>query len=330
MAKTPLSALKRLRKWRGVIFSLLVFLLVFVVVLLFWGVQIGWLVLPLAAWAAVLILRPGQSDAKRAVLFMTGSALMLTLAVEIVVLRGDIGRMNTVFKFYLQAWTLFAISAGSALVWLYPIVERQWPSRWRRGWMIVLSGLVFGAALFPLLGGLDKITDRMTDLAPHTLDGMAFMEYASYNDVGNEYTLAEDYRAIRWIQEHIQGSPVIVEGNTPEYRWGSRYTIYTGLPGVVGWNWHQRQQRALLPSNRVTDRVDAIGWFYNTVDPNEAVKFLRTYDVRYIIVGKLERANYNLQGLAKFEEYEGVYWVRIYRDGDTSIYSVIQSSSEQE
>lgn len=330
MAKTPLSALKRLRKWRGVIFSLLVLLLVFVSVLLFWGVQIGWLVLPLAAWAAVLILRPGQSDAKRAVLFMTGSALVLTLAVEIVVLRGDIGRMNTVFKFYLQAWTLFAISAGSALVWLYPVVERQWSSRWRRGWLTVLSGLVFGAALFPLLGGLDKITDRMTDLAPHTLDGMAFMEYASYNDAGNEYTLAEDYRAIRWMQDHIQGSPVIVEGNTPEYRWGSRYSIYTGLPGVVGWNWHQRQQRALLPSNRVTDRVDAIGWFYNTLDPNEAVKFLRTYDVRYIIVGKLERANYNLQGLAKFEEYEGIYWVRIYQDGDTSIYAVIQPSSEQE
>ncbi|MEJ5203191.1 MAG: DUF2298 domain-containing protein, partial [Anaerolineales bacterium] len=330
MAKTPVSALNKLRKWRGLIFSLLLLLLVFVFALLFWGVQIGWLVLPLAAWSAILILRPGQSDAKRAVLFMTGSALTLTLAVEVVVLRGDIGRMNTVFKFYLQAWTLLAISAGSALIWLYPAVERQWSSGWRRGWTAALTGLIFGAALFPLFGGMDKITDRMTDLAPHTLDGMAFMQYASYNDTGNEYTLAEDYRAIRWVQENIKGSPVIVEGNTPEYRWGSRFTIYTGLPGVVGWNWHQRQQRAILPSTRVTDRVDAIGWFYNTADPNEAVKFLRTYDVRYIIVGKLERANYNVQGLAKFEEYDGIYWKTVYRDGDTAIYEVIQPSSEQE
>ena len=36
--------------------------------------------------------------------------LALTLAVEVVVLRGDVDRMNTVFKFYLEAWTMFSIA----------------------------------------------------------------------------------------------------------------------------------------------------------------------------------------------------------------------------
>ena len=73
---------------------------------------------------------------------------------------------------------------------------------------------------------------------------MAYMYYAQYDYNGQRLVLNEDYRAIRWMQDHIKGSPVIVEANCPEYRWCTRFTIYTGLPGVVGWNFHQRQQRA--------------------------------------------------------------------------------------
>jgi uncharacterized membrane protein len=79
-------------------------------------VAIAWLVLPLAAWAGVLLLRPGQLDVKRFVLFLVGAGLTLTLVVEIVVFVGDVGRMNTVFKLYLEVWTLFAISAAASSV----------------------------------------------------------------------------------------------------------------------------------------------------------------------------------------------------------------------
>ncbi len=77
---------------------------------------------------------------------------------------------------------------------------------------------------------------------------------------------------------------MIVEANCPEYHWCTRFTIYTGLPGVVGWNWHQRQQRTLTPQ-LVEERVSEIDTFYTTTDVEAAERFLKEYNVKYIIVG---------------------------------------------
>ncbi len=325
LSKTPVSALNRLRPYRMhlIIFSLAYLALA---VVLSFSIPIAWLVLLLALWAAVLIFRPGQPDAKRAVLVMIGLALVLTLAVEVVVLRGDVDRMNTVFKFYLQAWTLFSIGAAAALWWLLPAAAPLWTINWRRAWLTAASLLVFGAALFPLFGGTDKIRDRMSVDAPHTLDGMTYMATSFYSDPNGGVTLdlSPDYRAILWMQENVKGSPVIVEANTPEYRWGSRFTIYTGLPGVVGWNWHQRQQRGVANADWVQQRVDEITNFYQTTDLQVAEHFLDIYNVKYIIVGSLEQLYYPGPGLAKFTAQDGILWKAVYRDINTVVYEVIK------
>jgi uncharacterized membrane protein len=288
------------------------------------GIQIAWVALPLAAWACVLLLRPHQSDAKRAVLFMVGTGLILTLVVEIVVLRGDIGRMNTVFKFYMQSWTLFGISAAAAFGWTL-VSLGQWRFSWRLVWQFALVCLVGSAALYPWMASVAKVKDRMALDAPHTLDGMAYMQYARYDDQGMTMDLSQDYRAIRWLQENVKGSPVIVEGNVPEYRWGTRYTVYTGLPGVVGWNWHQRQQRAAASTVWVEDRVAEVGAFYLSENVDEARRFLNKYDVSYIIVGQLERAYYTGAGLLKFAAMEGSVLKVAYQNADTTIYEVIKN-----
>ena len=323
MKSTPMSSLVKLRPYQGLIGILSVLWFAIVVYLtLILKVEIAWLVLLLATWAAILIFRPGQPDAKRAVLFLTGTALMLTLFVELFVLVGDLGRMNTVFKFYFQAWTLLALSAAAGLGWLLQALP-VWKYTWRLSWQTAAALLVEGAALFTIAGGLDKIRDRIAPNAPHTLDGIAFMPYATYSDPSLAvFQLAEDYNVIRWLQNNVQGSPVIVEGNTPEYRWGSRFTIYTGLPGVVGWNWHERQQRAVLPETVVTDRIADIATFYTTIDQQTALNFLRKYNVQYIIVGQLERAYYPGPGLDKFSQWNGSLWQQVYQFGTTTVYKV--------
>jgi YYY domain-containing protein len=354
MANTPLVSLRKIEKHMGLIISVaaILFLICLLVSVKIPGIEnirllnklpIGrgaalvWIILPLAAWAGLLLLRPGMPDVKRLVLFWVGTGLLITLMVEMVVVRGDIGRMNTVFKFYLQVWALFALSAATALGCLLEPI-RQWLPGWRISFRVAFSFLVISAALFTLYGSIAKIKDRWVPTAPHTLDGMAYIPFATYyedypkvnentpdNQAGVNMDLSQDYRAICWMQANIQGSPVIVEANSRNlYRWYSRFSIYTGLPGVVGWEWHEQQQRATNPPQWVTKRITDIDLFYKTVDTDVTKQFLNLYQVRYIVVGQLEQVTYPGPGLDKFPAFNGILWNEVYRDENTVIYEVIK------
>jgi len=272
-------------------------------------------------WALLLILRSTQGDSERFVLFLVGTGLLLTLFVELFVLRGDIGRMNTVFKFYLQAWVMLAISSAYGLVWLIKHLRTRSDTQLIRIWTLITVLLFSCVAIYPIFASIEKIDDRIANNIPLTIDGMDYMKYSTYFDENTNMDLSEDYYAIQWIQDHVKGSPVIVEANTVEYRWGSRFSIYTGLPSVVGWNWHQRQQRAALPSEWVTDRVNEITNFYNTMDIDKALNFIEKYDVKYIIVGQLENALYP-NGIDKFNEYNNIHWKEVFHIGETRVFEV--------
>jgi uncharacterized membrane protein len=334
LAETPLSALRKLRPYRELIVGGLVLILLVLVGDQAWvmspkqnipwtGVSILWVALPLAVWAAILLFRPGMSDLKRLVLFMTGTGLLLTMVVEIVVVVGDIDRFNTIYKFGVQSWILLGISAAAAFIWLLLEVPK-WLKGWRIAWTVAAVALATGAALVLLVAGSDKIRDRMTPHTPHTLDSMAYMASATYSQYGVDMDLSQDYRAIRWMQENVQGSPVIVEAAPSgiQYAWFSRFSIYTGLPDVVGWEWHEEQQRVLFAGDvQNRGRIEVDG-FYATTDAQAALDFLHKYNVRYIIVGQLERAKYSPDGMSKFDAYNGIFWNEVYHDGQTVIYEV--------
>jgi YYY domain-containing protein len=179
MDETPLSAVKNLKPYRYWIYLFFAGVGLITVYFLVDKVVIAWLILPLAAWALILMMRPEQSDAKRFVLFTIGTALVLTVVVEVIVLRGDIERMNTVFKFYMQAWVLLGISSAAGLVWILPALQTWWNDRARAIWQSLFIILVGSAALYPLFAAAEKIDDRMTKFAPIGLNGMDYMKYAT-------------------------------------------------------------------------------------------------------------------------------------------------------
>ncbi len=320
MAKTRLSDLDGLKKHKNWLFAILGFVVIALIGMLILKISVAIVAIPLAVMALFLVLST-DDDAKRLAFFMIGTGLVLTLVVELVYLKGDIGRMNVVFKLYHQAWMLLTLPLGVAAVTLWRDLP-EWKTGKRVVFHAVFSILVFSALLFPVLAGKDKMTDRMDRDAVHTLDGMKYMETSWYTANNQLMDLSQDYRAIQWMQDNVEGSPVILEGQAYEYYWGNRYTIYTGLPGVVGWNYHQRQQRAILGNNDVQNRVDEVNAFYNSQDPNFVSEFLAKYKVSYIVVGQQEKAFYSPEGLAKFEEFDGILWEKVYNEADTTIYKV--------
>ena len=324
LANTPVSALNKIKAYSGTLQTLTVLFVVILLVMAFLGVEIGWLSIPVGVWALILIFRQDQPDLKRLILFMVGTAMVLTTFVELFALQGDIGRMNTVFKFYFQAWTMLAIASAAALTWLIPAVTTRWRLGTSSLWQIALAFLVFGAALYPLTATMDKVRDRFNDTLPKTLDGTAFMKTSVYYDVQGVYDLNQDYEGIQWMRANVTGSPVLVEGNTVEYRWGNRYTIYTGLPGILGWNFHQRQQRGFIDYNGIANRLIDIPAFYTTTNVQEALSFLKKYNVSYIILGQEERALYPGDGLLKFDQYDGIYWKKVFGEKETEIFEVIR------
>ncbi|MEW5941721.1 MAG: DUF2298 domain-containing protein, partial [Chloroflexota bacterium] len=80
MAATPLSSLKKLRPYQLLIELALAGFVLALIYLVYREAIISIVALPMAVWAAILLLRPGQSDAKRWVLFMVGTSLALTVA----------------------------------------------------------------------------------------------------------------------------------------------------------------------------------------------------------------------------------------------------------
>lgn len=277
--------------------------------------------LALVILAAPFMLGPAPTTTRFGLL-VAGMALALTAGVELVVLKGDIGRTNTVFKFYLQAWLLFAVAGAVLITPMLRWTLARWPSlsRARRLMAFFLTGLLAAGLIYPLLGTPARLQHRFANLGSG-LDGMAYMEHARYQDNGRDLALADDYRAINWLLDNVEGSPTIVEGTAPLYHWGARVSIYTGLPTVVGWDWHQKQQRGDF-AYMVDDRTRDVASIYNTTSIETALNLLRRYGVEYVYVGGLERAFYSAEGLQKFDAMSPRGLLPIYRDGAVTIYQL--------
>jgi YYY domain-containing protein len=274
----------------------------------------------------LFVLRSSKmSAAARYTYILLLMGLCICLGQEIVYVRdfldgGDYERMNTVFKFSIQAWLCFGVGGALAAYRLWRLLRGPV----KRAWYGMLVVLVAGCSLFLTGGTASRINDHQVwinarppaqsaDYTP-TLDGFAFARAWYLGDA----------QAISWLNANVAGSPVVLEAEaTVSYQWFGRVSVYTGLPDVLGWPDHVSEQRYdYQPLNRLTD----IGIIYTTTNTAQAIELLQFYRVHYIYVGALERQTYGAQssaGLDKFERMVDNSLRKVYQADGVTIYEVL-------
>jgi YYY domain-containing protein len=229
------------------------------------------------------------------VLLLIATGALLTLGPEFIYLRDNFGqRINTIFKFYYQAWVMFGVAALYAVGYLW----LAWRGSKKVVPILATAGYTLAflvASLFPIYAVNSRAMEYRGPVTaegrqPATLDGLAQM--ALFNP--------GDYAAVLWLDENAAGTPVVLEAVGGQYTNYGRISSSSGLPTILGWPGHEYQWRGATPEPAVREPI--VTDIYTTPNLENVAALLDSYNVRYIVVGGMERDRYGLAGMDKFSE----------------------------
>jgi YYY domain-containing protein len=180
-------------------------------------------------------------------------------------------------------------------------------------WILVCVALIGAATLYPIMATAARTANFSLS---RSLDGTAYMS-ADPVDQG-------DAQAIAWLNAHVTGDAVIVEGaQYDEYTHNGRISAFTGLPTMMGWGGHELQWRYnwLQQPGRVDtigQRLNAVAKIYTDTSEQQVLALLHQYSVRYVYVGAAERQLYPSADLERF----ATFLRTVYHSADVTIYAV--------
>jgi uncharacterized membrane protein len=217
-----------------------------------------------------------------------------------VFLRDQFGyRINTVFKFYYQAWMLWSLVAAFGVGCLSQSLRGFTFAN--VGFRLAASLVVFCGLLYPVFGLLTK-TENFKPYFGYNLDDFARIQRENPDDAaGIEFLLT-------------QPEGVVAEAVGGSYSYYGRISTFTGYPAVLGWPGHEAQWRGgyELHGSRENDILT----LYATARWEEAQTIIERYGIRYIVVGNLERNSMPVN-----EEKFALHLTPVFQRGGTIIYA---------
>jgi uncharacterized membrane protein len=175
------------------------------------------------------------------------------------------------------------------------------------------AALIGAATIYPVMATAARTANFTLS---RSLDGTAYMSTDTVNQ--------GDAQAIAWLNAHVAGDAVIVEGaQYDEYTHNGRISAFTGLPTLMGWGGHELQWRYnwLQQPGRadtIGQRLNAVAKIYTDTSEQQVLDLLRQYSVRYVYVGAAERQLYPSADLGRFATFLRM----VYHSTDVTIYAV--------
>jgi uncharacterized membrane protein len=233
------------------------------------------------------------------VLLLIVLGALLLVGPEFLYLRDQFGtRINTVFKFYYQAWMLWSLAASYGIAILMQKLRGGWNIAFRVG---LVTLLVVGLT-YPVLSILNRTGNFRLDRAFLLLDTIQTSNDENSKTIARQEIdslwsldyfdmfqrqIPDEAAAIRWLQSAPDG--VVAEAIGGSYSAYARVSTLTGLPTVLGWPGHESQWRGGYEQQG--SRQGDIETLYATSDWGTAKDILSRYNIRYVFVGNLERDN---------------------------------------
>ena len=244
------------------------------------------LALALFLFALYLALHRRTPERYRLALALATFALGLVAGCEFVFVWD---RMNTLFKFYLEAWFLLGLSTTIVLGELLRPPAKAGTAT--RLWRVVSIAAITVGFFTSLSGAYGAVTHRHADGPRFTLDGTAYLQQKS----------PQEKAAFDWLNRNISGIPVLVEAYGPSYGEFSRVSMNTGLPIVVGWDYHVYQRGHGW--NEINRRKADVETIYTSGDKAAVGAALARYHAALVYVGPLERRTHTGGNLANFKRW---------------------------
>ncbi|MBR6231158.1 MAG: hypothetical protein IKR00_04390 [Lachnospiraceae bacterium] len=185
-------------------------------------------------------------------------------------------RSNTMFKLTYQAYIMFGMSMIYSLFRIFSDAKKLVSEIISA---VLLTAFLATCLYFPY--SLECWFGNVMDVRAYKgLDADAFLAT----------TIPEDAGGIYWLQDNVQGSPVVLEANGTSYTQYCRVSAMTGLPTVSGWYTHEWLWRNRV--GELNNRNDDVEQFYTSGDEEAVRALIDKYDIEYVFVGKYEREKF--------------------------------------